>query len=189
MNTCVRATAHTRLRALDQYTSSTLIGGKGRASPSSLHNTLEAPTKYVHARWMWSLHGFLHGIIWIMFHSHLDYFQKPPLGSRLNRKLGDHGTPNAHNRRFILFYHAWGPSWIEIRWNSNWLRARLHMTWGSHCTWPHYMILEVCWDCLWTLSFGLSQFHGHGSWLVCEVPLSRRNQLSYSKLNKLKITH
>jgi hypothetical protein len=27
----------------------------------------------------------------------------------------------------------------------------------------HYMILEVCWDGLWTLSFGLSQFHGHGS--------------------------
>ena len=24
------------------------------------------------------------------------------------------------------------------------------------------MILEVCWDSLWTLSFGLSQFHGHG---------------------------
>jgi hypothetical protein len=33
------------------------------------------------------------------------------------------------------------------------------------------MILEVCWDGLWTLSFGLSQFHGHGSWRVCEVAL------------------
>jgi hypothetical protein len=33
-------------------------------------------------------------------------------------------------------------------------------------------ILEVCWDGFWTLSFGLSQFHGHGSWLVCEVALS-----------------
>ena len=33
------------------------------------------------------------------------------------------------------------------------------------------MILEVCWDGLWTLSFGLSHFHGHGSWLVCEVAL------------------
>ena len=31
------------------------------------------------------------------------------------------------------------------------------------------MILEVCWDGLRTLSFGLSQFCGHGSWLVCEV--------------------
>ena len=34
------------------------------------------------------------------------------------------------------------------------------------------MILEVSWDSLWTLSFGLSRFHGHGSWLVCEVALS-----------------
>jgi hypothetical protein len=33
------------------------------------------------------------------------------------------------------------------------------------------MILEVSWDGLWTLSFGLSQSHGHGSWLVCEVAL------------------
>ena len=34
-----------------------------------------------------------------------------------------------------------------------------------------YMILEVCWDGLWTLSFGLSQFRGHDSWLMCEVAL------------------
>ena len=34
------------------------------------------------------------------------------------------------------------------------------------------MVLEVCWDGLWTLSFGLSQFHGHSSWLVCEVALT-----------------
>ena len=34
------------------------------------------------------------------------------------------------------------------------------------------MILGVCWDGLWTLSFGLSQLHGHGSWLVCEVALT-----------------
>jgi hypothetical protein len=33
------------------------------------------------------------------------------------------------------------------------------------------MILVVCWDGLWTLSFGLSKFHGHGSWLVCKVAL------------------
>ena len=33
------------------------------------------------------------------------------------------------------------------------------------------MISEVTWDGLWTLSFGLSQFHGHGSRLVCEVAL------------------
>ena len=36
---------------------------------------------------------------------------------------------------------------------------------------PHYVTLEVPWDGLWTLSFGLSQFHGHGSWLMLEVAL------------------
>jgi hypothetical protein len=52
-STCLRATSHARLKARDHhYTSSTLIGGKARASPSSLHTTLEGPTKYVNARWM-----------------------------------------------------------------------------------------------------------------------------------------
>jgi hypothetical protein len=37
-------------------------------------------------------------------------------------------------------------------------------------TTPHGF-LEVPWDGLGRLSFGLSQFHGHGSWLVCEVAL------------------
>jgi len=37
-----------RLRARDHYTSSTLIGGKDGAGPSSLlHATLEGPTEYV----------------------------------------------------------------------------------------------------------------------------------------------
>jgi hypothetical protein len=31
------------------------------------------------------------------------------------------------------------------------------------------MILEVSWDGLWTLSRGLSLFHGRGSWLMCAV--------------------
>ena len=34
------------------------------------------------------------------------------------------------------------------------------------------MILEECWDGLWTHFVGLSQFHGHGSYLMCEVALS-----------------
>jgi len=47
----VRATSHTRLRARDHYTSSTLIDGKGGAGPSSLvHTTLEGPPEYVNAR-------------------------------------------------------------------------------------------------------------------------------------------
>ena len=39
---------------------------------------------------------------------------------------------------FILFYHVWGPAWIETHCNSIWLRARSHMTshypWGSVTT-------------------------------------------------------
>ena len=47
------ATSHTtRLRARDHYTSSTLIGGKGGAGPSSLRTTLEGPAEYAKARWM-----------------------------------------------------------------------------------------------------------------------------------------
>jgi hypothetical protein len=57
-----------------------------------------------------SLHGFLHGMEWIMFHGHLDYFRNPPLGGRPHTKPGDHDTPNAHNRWFILFYHVRGPA-------------------------------------------------------------------------------
>ena len=103
------------------------------------------------------LHGFLHGIEWIMFHGHLDCFQKSPLGGKSNTKLGDHGTLNAHNCWFILFYHVWGSAWIGIHWNSIWLRARhiwLHTTLKGLS--PHYMILEVSWDGVWTFSLGPS---------------------------------
>ena len=147
----VRATSHTRPRARDHYTSSTLIGGKGGAGPSSLlHTTLEGPTEYVNARWMWGLHGFLHGIEWITVHAHLDYFQKPSLEGRSNTDPGDHGTLNARNWWFVLFYHVWGPAWIDVHWNSIWLRVRDHTTWWFwRCT---------CWDGLldtffWALTF------------------------------------
>ena len=36
-----------RLRARDHYTSSTRVGGKGGAGPSSLHTTLDGTTEYV----------------------------------------------------------------------------------------------------------------------------------------------
>ena len=108
------------------------------AGPSLLPTTLEKPTEYGYARWMESLHGFLHGIKWSMFHGHLDCYQKPLLGGKPNTKPWDHGTPHAHNRWFILLYHVWGSAWIETHLNSVWLRARshtaLHYTWGSVTT-------------------------------------------------------
>ena len=129
----IRATSHTILRAHDHYTSSTLIGGKGGAGPSSLYSMCEGPTEYVNVRWMQSMHGFLNGIKWIMFHDHLGCYKKPPLGGRPNTKPWDHFTSNAHNHWFILFYHVWTHVWTIIHWNSIWLRARSHRT--SHYTW------------------------------------------------------
>jgi hypothetical protein len=122
-----------RQRTCDHYTSSTLFGGKGEAGPNSLHTTLEGLTEYVNVRWMESLHGFLHGIKWIMFHGHLDYFRKPTLGGRPNTKPGDHGTPSTHNRWLFYFIMCEDPAWIEIHWTIICLRDRSHTT--SHYTW------------------------------------------------------
>ena len=76
-----------------------------KAEPVEVRFTLRLRDQW--SKWMQdgckSLHGFLHRIEWIMFHGHLDYFQKPPLEGRPNTKPGDHGTPNAHNHWFILF--------------------------------------------------------------------------------------
>ena len=60
----------------------------------------------------------------------LRYFEKPPLGGRRYTKPGNHGTPDACNRCFVLFYHAWGPTLIETHWNSIWMRA--HSPMASH---------------------------------------------------------
>ena len=110
-----KTTSHTRLRARDYCTSSTLIGGKGGAGPSSLHTTLEGPTEYVNAIWMikstwiptWHPMDHVFMVAWTIFKNHL-------FGGRPNTKLGDHGTPNTHNRWFILFSHVWGPAWIKF---------------------------------------------------------------------------
>ena len=60
--------------------------------------------------------------------------------------------------KFIEIAFSWGPG-------HTWLHTTLEDPW------PRYMILGVSRDGMWTLSFGLLQFHGHGSWLMCEVAL------------------
>ena len=63
-------------------------------------------------------------------------------------------------------------AWIELHWNSIWLRTQSHIT--SHYTWK-LMTTEHDFGSVfgWPLdTFGLSRFHGHGSLLVCEVALS-----------------
>ena len=71
-----------------------------------------------------------------MFHDHLDCFFKTTTWGRPNTKPWERGTMNATNCWFILFYHAWGPAWI----NSIWLRARSHMT--ARYTWESVTTLH-----------------------------------------------
>ena len=81
-----------------------------------------------------ALNGSRFMVTWIIF-------KKPPLGGRSNTIPGDHDTPNAHNRWFILYYHAWVPTWIETQRYSIWSKARSHM--ASHSTWGSVTTLHV----------------------------------------------
>ena len=103
-----RATSHMRLRAHDHHTSSTPIGGKGGAGPSLLHTTPEGSTYevceckmdgkvYMDSYMASNVSCFM--VAWTIFRNHL-------LEVSRNTKLGDHGTPIAHNRWFILSYHV-----------------------------------------------------------------------------------
>jgi hypothetical protein len=134
----IRATSHTRLRGHDQYTSSPLIGGKGGAGPSSLHTMREGPIYGVY-KWMhddgckvymdssMATNGPCIMVTWTICKNHL-------LEVGLTHRIGGtYGTPNAHNRWLILFYHAWGLTWLKIHWDNIWLKAQSHMT--SHYTW------------------------------------------------------
>jgi hypothetical protein len=159
-----------RLRARDHCTSSTLIDGKGGAGSSLLlphyawGTNGECECKMdVKSTWIptWHRMDRVFVVTWTILKNHL-------FGGRPNTKPGDHGTPHARNYWFILLYHVRGPAWIEIHWISMWLRVRSHM--ASHTlqgSWPHYMILEVCWDGLWTLFFWALTISW--SWLLARV--------------------
>ena len=154
---------YTKYRFSTDIASNTLIGGKGGAGPSLVHTTLEGPMEYGFKVYMGSYmisDGFCFMVTWTIFKNHLSEVD-----------LGDRSTPTVHICWFSLFCEVWGPAWTKFHWNSIWLRAWSYVTSSySWNPWPHYMVLEVYWDGLWTLSLGSnSQFHGHNSWLVCEV--------------------
>ena len=108
----------------------------------------------------WMQDGFLHGIKWIVFYGHLDYFQKPPPGGRPNTKTGRLCHSKSHNQCFIMFLscvktlHEYKFIEIAFGWGSNhiWLHTTLEGPW------PHYIILEVSWDGLYTLLLGSHNF-------------------------------
>jgi hypothetical protein len=113
----LRATSHTRLRTRDRYTSSTIIDGEGGSGPSSLHTTLAWGTNGVweckmdvKSTWIHSymaLNGSCFMVTWTIL-------QKPYGGGRPNSKSRHHGTLNAHNHWFLLYYHVWRSAWIEV---------------------------------------------------------------------------
>ena len=110
----------------------------------------------------------LHDIKWIMFHCHLDYFQKSPLGGRLNTKPQDYGTQNAHYQYFILLYYVWGPAWIEIHWNNIWLKAWSHRV--THYTWGYVTTLFDFGDVLgWPLDTIFWALIVAWTWLLAPV--------------------
>ena len=68
-----------------------------------------------------ALNGSCFMVTWTVFKNHL-------LEVGLTQNQETHGTMNAHNYWFILFYHMWGLVWIEIHRNNIRLRAQSHMT-------------------------------------------------------------
>ena len=72
----------------------------------------------------------------------------------------------------LLYFIMCDLTWLEIHWNIIWWREWSHM--ASHYTWGPMTTLHDFGNvsgCHVDISFGLSRFHGHGSWLVCEVAL------------------
>ena len=119
-------------------------------------------------------------IIYLVLYGIIQYYTTHPAKipiiqtHRPNTKpLRDHGIPNTHNHWSILFNHVWGRAWIDVHWNSIWLRARSHLasrsTRGYVTTTHDFGGVS---DGLWTLSLGSQKFTVTGSWLVYAVALN-----------------
>lgn len=107
-----------------------------------------------------------------MSHGHLNCFQNHLLKVDRTQNYGDHATLTSHNRWFVLFYHVWRP-----RMNRHSLTN--HLVEGP-VTYDFTLQFMACVHTTWFWKdfrtafehfFGLSQDHGHTSWLICEVAL------------------
>ena len=124
--------------------------------------------------------GWCFMVTWTIFQNHLW-----EVGLTQNRKTMAFQMFN--NRWFVQFYHVWEPAWIEIEITIGLGPGQIWLHTTLEDPWPHYMILEVSWDGLWTLSFRLSQFHGHNSWLVEGCLLEWRHWKCFIECNLLGI--
>ena len=170
-----RATSHTRLRARDQYTSSLSLDEKVEpVQVRFLQTTLEGPMEWVceckmdvKSTWIPTWHQMDH-VSWS-----LGLFSKIHLSEVGLIQYRETTALQMLTTVDLFCFIMWGPARIFYL-------KKIAFGWGLgpillHTTledpWAHYMILEVSWEGIWALSFGFSQFHGHGSWLLCEVAL------------------
>ena len=162
----VKATSHMRPKA----TSSTLIGGKRGAGPSSLHTMLEGPTEQDGCKVYMDPYMASNGSFFMVTRT---IFPKPSLGDMSSTKPGDYGTPKSYHPLFIIFYHVRGlrMSRNTLKMAFGWRSCQIWLHTTLEGPWPNYVILEVSWDSFWTLLGGSHKFHGHGSWFMCGVAL------------------
>ena len=80
--------SHTRLKAHVYCNLRALIGRKGGDPPSSLHTRRWRPKGPEKTSWMRSLHGVLHGGLWIRFHGLLEFLWGPPPRGRSDPNYG-----------------------------------------------------------------------------------------------------
>ena len=105
----LRATLHTRLRARDHYTPSTLIGGEGEASPSSLEGLTNGVCMWmqggckVYMESYVASNGSCFMVTWTIFINHL--FEVGMMTqNRETLALRTHTTVDLFY--FILLYHV-----------------------------------------------------------------------------------
>ena len=170
-----RATSPTRLRTNDHYTLSTVIGGKGGAAPSSLNTTpwginIVSECKMdVKSTWIDTWHQMDDG--------HLNYFQNPSLGGRLNTSSK---TCALWTLIIVNLVHCMKGKSLKYHLVEAWSHMTSHYTWeslttlcdfGSALRQPLYIFfwaLTISWSrllaCMWWplfYSMKLINFYGN----------------------------
>ena len=102
----IEFTSYHALKALNHCMIRSLIGWNGRDRPSSFHIGRWRPTGPKKLSWMKSLHKFLHGILYIMFHNMLEFASCTFPRGRSNANFSKHVNE-------WLVDERWGPSQLH----------------------------------------------------------------------------
>ena len=107
----IKASSNTTLRARDLCISPLSLVEK--AEPIQVHFTLRLKDQWS----MWMQDGcnvYMDSYMASSGSCIIELFSKIISQGRPNTKPGDHSILNAHNRWFIVFYHVWRPTWVDI---------------------------------------------------------------------------